>query len=190
MRAKVACLCIGLAITGWSTTLPAHHSIAMVEIGAPEWVKGTVTEYHMSDPHVMLKLQVQGKSGKPEIWNIEGPNMTRLRRMGAGRDFLKAGDVIEVCGFHLKQPLTKPDFVHGQVLVMPDGHMRLFGPYGRLTNCIRPGDSAEKWVAFLQKDPLAMPAWCDSHKYVQAASVAPAGFVANVEQLMGNPCRL
>jgi hypothetical protein len=190
MRARLARWCIGLTVAGGSTALLAHHSISVVEIAAPEWVKGTVTEYHMRDPHVMLKLEVKGKGGALEVWDIEGPNMNRLRRMGAGKDFLKVGDVIEVCGFHLKQPWYKADFVHGQVLVMPDGHMRTFGPYGRMENCIRPGDSAEKWTGFLQADPLAMPAWCDSHKYVRVASVAPAGFVADVDRLMGNPCRL
>jgi hypothetical protein len=190
MRAKVVSRCMALVAAVWSAATLAHHSISMVEISAPEWVKGTVTEYHVSDPHVMLKLEVKGKDGKLASWDIEGPNMMRLRRMGADKGFLKAGDVIEVCGFHLKQPWYKPDFIHGQVLVMPDGHMRLFGPYGKLENCIRPADSADKWIAFLRADPLAMPAWCDSHKYARVATVAPAGFVENVERLMGNPCHL
>ncbi len=185
----MASWCIALAAAGWSAGLLAHHSISVVETGAPEWVKGTVAEYHMSDPHVMLKLDVKGSDGKLTTWDIEGPNMSRLRRMGAGRDFLKAGDVIEVCGFHLKQPWYKGDFVHGEVLVVPVGHMRHFGPYGKLTNCIRPGDSAQKWAEFLQADKLALPAWCDAHKYVRVPSVAPAGFVENVDRLMGNPCR-
>ncbi len=85
--------------------------------------------------------------------------------------------------------LDQADFIHGEVLVMPDGHMRHFGPYGKLENCIRPADSAQMWVSFLQADALAMPAWCDSHRYVRVASVAPAGMVAAIDRQLGNPCR-
>jgi hypothetical protein len=189
IRSKVAALCIALAAASWPTTPLAHHSISMVEISTPVWVKGTVVEFHARHPHVMIKLEVQGRNGRMAQWDIEGPNLARLARMGAGADFLKAGDVIEVCGFHLKQPHTRPDFIHGEVLVMPDGHMRHFGPYGKLENCIRPGDSAQIWVSFLKADPLAMPAWCDSHEYVQVASVAPAGMVAAIDRLVGKACR-
>lgn len=190
MRRRIAGRCAVLAAAIWSTALLAHHSIAMVEIAKPEWVKGTVVEYHVQHPHVMFKLQVTGSDGVVSIMNVEGPNLARLERMGAGKDFMKAGDVLEVCGFHLKEPYTKPDFIHGEVLVMPGGHMRHWGPYGKLENCIRPGDSVEKWVSFLREDALAMPVWCDSHKYVRVASVAPAGFVDAVDRRMGNPCQL
>jgi hypothetical protein len=189
MRGKVAALCIALAAATWTTTPLAHHSISMVEISTPVWVKGAVVEFHARHPHVMIKLEVKDRNGRTAQWDIEGPNLARLARMGAGADFLKAGDVIEVCGFHLKQPRYKPDFIHGQVLVMPDGHMRHFGPYGKLENCIRPADSAQRWVSFLQADPLAMRAWCESHKYVRVPSVAPAGMVAAIDRQVGNPCR-
>jgi len=113
----------------------------MVDIGSPTWVKGTVVEFRFRQPHVMFTLQVQGADGRAGTMQVEGPNLARMARMGAGEDFLKAGDVLEVCGFHLKQPYYKPDFIHAEVLVMPDGRMRHYGPYGRLENCLRPGDS-------------------------------------------------
>lgn len=39
--------CIALAAAGWSAALLAHHSISVVEIGAPQWVKDTVTAYQL-----------------------------------------------------------------------------------------------------------------------------------------------
>ena len=36
--------------------------------------------------------------------------------------------------------------VHGHVLVKSDGRMLSWGPYGKIDNCIRPGDTADKWV--------------------------------------------
>jgi hypothetical protein len=173
----------------WSAAVLAHHSISMVEIGKPMWVTGTVVEYVVRHPHVMFTLDVKGADGRPQKMQVEGPNLARLARIGADEHFMKAGDVLSVCGFHLKEPYYKADFIHGQVLVLPDGKMRLWGPYGRLENCIRPGDSHEKWVTFLKQDPAALPSWCDSRLYVKVPSVAPAGFVAAVNQLLGNPCK-
>lgn len=174
---------------GCATVALAHHSISVVEISAPVWVKGTVVEFRAQHPHVMVKLDVKGADGKPHQWDIEGPNLMRLERMRADKDFLKAGDAIEVCGFHLKQPWTKPEFIHGQVLVMPDGHLRLFGPYGKLSNCIRPDDAAEKWTQFLREDPLALAAWCNGKLYVMAASVAKPAIIEAIDRQAGNPCR-
>jgi hypothetical protein len=71
---------------------------------------------------------------------------------------------------------------------MPGGNMRQFGPYGRMSNCIRPGDTAEKWVKFLQEDPLALHAWCDAKVYTRVASVAPAAAIDAIDRQMGNPC--
>jgi hypothetical protein len=189
MRARIAIGCVALVAAVWSATLAAHHSISMVDIGNPVWVKGTVSEFRFQHPHVMFTLEMKGADGRVEKMQVEGPNLARMERMHAGADFLKAGDVIEACGFHLKAPYTKPDFIHAEVLVMPNGHMRHYGPYGKLENCIRPGDTAEKWVRFLKDDALAMPAWCDSHRYTQVPTVAPPGFVDAVDRLMGNPCR-
>jgi hypothetical protein len=188
MRNSVAACCLAIAAAGWATATLAHHSISMVEISTPVWVKGTVVEFRAQHPHVMVKLDVQGKDGRPQQWDIEGPNLMRLERMGADKDFLKAGDVIEVCGFRLKQPYTRPAFIHGQVLVMPDGHMRLFGPYGKLTNCIRPADTAEKWAKFLKEDPLALPAWCNARVYVQVATVSPPAMIEAIDRQMEYPC--
>jgi hypothetical protein len=177
-----------IAATVASMPLRAHHSIAMVDIAKPEWVKGTVTEFRFSLPHVIFTLQVKGADGHPRTMEVEGPNLARMERMHAGADFLKVGDVMEVCGFHLKQPWYKPDFIHGQLLVFPDGHMRHYGPYGKLENCLRPGDTAEKWVRFLHEDAFAMPAWCDSHKRSNVATVAPPGLVAEIDGRLGKAC--
>jgi hypothetical protein len=188
MGSKPASWCAALAALVWAAATSAHHSISMVEIATPVWVKGTVVEFRARHPHVMIRLDVTDNDGHARKWDIEGPNLMRLERMGADQDFLNAGDVIEVCGFHLKQPWTRPDFIHGQVLVMPGGHMRHFGPYGKLTNCIRPADTAEKWVKFLKDDPLALPAWCNSKLYVLAASVAAPAMIESIDRQMGNPC--
>ncbi len=175
-------------MAGWATAVFAHHSLSVIEAGKPVWVKGTVVEYHAMHPHVMIELEVAGQGGRAEKWQIEGPNLMRLERMAVGEGYLKAGDVIEVCGFHLKQPWYKPDFVHGQVLVAADGRMRHWGPYGKLENCIRPGDTAQMWEGFLKEDAMALPSWCNGRRLSVVPSVAPAALVEEINRRVGKPC--
>jgi hypothetical protein len=70
---------------------------------------------------------------------------------------------------------------------MPDGRMRLFGPYGKLDNCVRPHDTAQSWVDFLNADPLARQAWC-VRNFVTVPSTAPKALVDEINGLMANPC--
>lgn len=183
----------------------AHHSQAMFR-AEPVWVKGTVVRYRPVDPHVMLELEERGPEGKVRRWIVEGPRMARLERileLNGGvepRAFLKVGDFITVCGFPLKagfapekmytdwQP-TGGRFVHGQLIVTPDGRMQSWGPYGKLDNCVRKEDGEAAWVAFLNGNPLAYKQWCDSQAYVRMADVAPAQLVEKVNRTLAEPCR-
>ena len=78
--------------------------------------------------------------------------------MGIGPDFLKAGDVIEVCGFVLKEEVASqrvlpqasanPNVLSGRVLsghllVMPKGKKRYWSDYGVLHKCLNPDEDAE-----------------------------------------------
>jgi hypothetical protein len=45
---------------------------------------------------------------------------------------------------------------------MPDGQMQLWGPYGKLDNCVRPSDSTQLWLQFLSS-PMARDLWCSSY---------------------------
>jgi hypothetical protein len=176
----------------------AHHSMAMFDLQKSIWLKGTVVSYEPFNPHARLTLEQKGEDGQVHRWLVEGPNLNRLQRMGVDKDFLKAGDVIEVCGFPFRQEFARPvpadpgapprPVMHAHMLVMPDGHMRLFGPYGKLDNCIRPHDTTQSWVAFLNADPLGRQAWCAGQTYVSVPSTAPKGFVEDVNRLMANHC--
>jgi hypothetical protein len=44
--------------------------------------------------------------------------------------------------------------MHIHMVVMPDGRMRLFGPYGKLDNCIRPKDTTQARVNFFGHGPI------------------------------------
>jgi hypothetical protein len=67
--------------------------------------------------------------------------------------------------------------------------MRLYGPYGKLENCIRANDKAEAWADFVNGDPLAQTAWCNSKTYTTFPSLAPPGFIDDINRRLKTHCR-
>jgi hypothetical protein len=177
-------------------SLQAHHSISMFDIGKPIWIKGTVVRFDAINPHVMFTLERELGDGHVQRWTVEGPGLHTFSRMGG--DYLKPGEVVEVCGFGFKEEVlarnsgldalgrARPN-LHGHVLVMSDGHMRIFGGYGKLVNCVRETDQVEAWVTFLNSG--ARDAWCNSRVFSNFPSVASQTFVDEVNRQMANPCR-
>jgi hypothetical protein len=192
---------VAAAVLTCGSSLRAHHSVSMFDLAAPIWVKGTVARYEPTNPHVMFTLEEKVSDTQVQSWRVEGPSLVRLGRLGAGENFLKAGDVVEACGFPPKQEFVGPSSpavrrypvnqktVHGHVLVMPDGRMRSWGSYGKLDNCIRPGDQAQMWVEFLTREPLARDAWCNSTRgFVKIASLAPKALVDEIDGKLTDRC--
>ena len=64
----------------------------------------------------------------------------------------------------------------------------MFGPYGKLDNCIRAEDQIQSWVKFLNTDALARQAWCSSQAMVRIRSIPPKAFVGEINRLMDTPC--
>lgn len=103
------------------------------------------------NPHVLFTLEERHSDGQVRLWRVEGPGLNSFNRRGLGEDFLQPGEEIEVCGFGFKEEvlarnggldargMSRP-WLHGYLLVSPDGQMRLFGGYGKLDNCVRPDD--------------------------------------------------
>jgi hypothetical protein len=188
------------------SSVQAHHSISMFDVSTPIWVKGTVVRYEPISPHAMIELEERTADGRIQRWSVEGPFPGRLQRilsfhnMSAEQRLVKPGEVIEVCGFDLRADLrargvsTAPHdasvkFMHGHVIVMPDGHMQSWGPYGKLDNCVRPKDGAKTWGDFLNTEPLARDLWCSGRSNTKAASVAPKALVDEIDGLITNRCK-
>jgi hypothetical protein len=178
----------GLAAVACVGTLQAHHSISAVDISQPVWIKGSVLRYEPRDPHVMITLEEKTPDGSTRQWTVDGPNLARLKRIALAPGSLKVGDIIEVCGFPLRSRSTTARIVHGHVLVVQDRQMRHWGPYGKLDNCIRPGDRVQDWVDFLDADPLALESWCKSQTYLNVVSVASPSIVRAISRQVARPC--
>jgi hypothetical protein len=118
--------------------------------------------------------------------------------MGAEQHVVKAGDVIEVCGFDLRAEYrargvepqdASTKFIHGPVIVMPDGNMQSWGPYGKLDNCVRPNDRAKTWGDFLNTEPMARDLWCNGRSHSELAPIATKALVDEIDGLIANRCK-
>ncbi len=184
-------LCIGPAL--------AHHNMGMIEFSTPIWVKATVLRYEPRNPHVLIWVEQKLADGQVKPMMVEGPNMLRLERMHLSKDFIKPGEVIELCAFafrkdviaqHNALPPGGPDLpaLHVGLLMLPDGRKQPWGPYGKMDNCVRANDTAQVWVDFVNTDEIGRELWCRGMSYTTAPSVAPKALVEEVNRRMATPC--
>ena len=85
---------------------------------------------------------------------------------------------------------TGSRFVHGHLLRMPNGQLRVWGSYGKIENCIRPGDPQQLWVNFLNTDQYGHDRWCGSRAMpIQTTLVVLQAIIDEIDRRMTNPCR-
>lgn len=122
---------IGLVIL----TIPAfaHHGNAAYDLEKPITLKGAVTEFVWSNPHVQIYFDVKDDKGKVVHWASETVSPGLLARSGWTKDELKAGDEITITlgpakngapiGYALKIVLA-----NGKVLQLGQGRDRPYTP--------------------------------------------------------------
>lgn len=74
----------------------AHHGNASYDATKTVMVKGTVTDFVWSNPHVFVKLDVTDDSGNTVHWIIEGQNPVSMTQIGWNKDTFKPGDKVEI----------------------------------------------------------------------------------------------
>ena len=147
--------------TGWLAVLAtlvsagsllAHHSLGNFDTTKAVRVRGTVFQFHPINPQSFIFLDEKGADGQTlRRWAVEGPGVTQLNRTGFAKDVLKAGDVVEVCGYVPKEAtvwqIASADgvtaspagrLINAEMMVMPDGKQRSWGDYG-FHKCFEPG---------------------------------------------------
>jgi hypothetical protein len=149
-KVPTASLAVFVALVSAGSLL-SHHALTNFDTTKPVRVKGTVFQFHLINPHSFIFIDEKVSNEYPRRWAIEGPSVVQLSRRGVAKDFLKAGDVIEVCGYVPKEPITwqlaNPDpnaaspagrLINAELLVMPDGKEQSWGDYG-FHKCFPPG---------------------------------------------------
>ena len=84
----------------------AHHGSAGYDTTKLVTIKGTVTDFHFSNPHVEISLNVKKDDGSVESWQgeLNSPNIL-ARASGWNRNTLKPLDEVILAGFRAKNGL-------------------------------------------------------------------------------------
>jgi hypothetical protein len=185
-----------LAALTCAGSLRAHHSNISIDASTPVWVEGTVVRYEIVNPHVMLELEETTADGHVKRWTVQGPLPRRMENRKIDTAFLRVGDDVEVCGFTPKRLLDpanpnrpRPPFIDGFLLVKPNGPMSPWGSYGKMQNCVRPGDDVQSWVRFLNESQFARFLWCNyPYRATVPTIAASSALVDEIDRLMAGPC--
>jgi hypothetical protein len=144
----------------FSVSSLAHHSLAAFDVSVPLWIKGTVVRFERANPHSLIFMDEKMPDGQVRRWAVDGPSVVQLERKGLDQRFLEGGEVIEVCGFALKDGAASPrtfprledanaapsgpsltgQVMNGTVVITPDGKKRVWSDYGQLPKCVSPED--------------------------------------------------
>jgi hypothetical protein len=91
---SITFIVVGLIVV--SLPLFAHHGNAAYDADRILTVKGTVTDYIWSNPHVFVKLDGKDDSGNVVHWIVEGQNPVSMTQIGWTKNTFKPGDVVEI----------------------------------------------------------------------------------------------
>ena len=96
MAYKLGIVALLVGFGGLSVPLFAHHGAASFESGKTVTVKGTVTEYVWSNPHVLVKVDAKDDSGNLAHWVLEAWNPVTQTGRGWTKNTFKAGDEVSL----------------------------------------------------------------------------------------------
>jgi hypothetical protein len=192
---RTVILAATLAALTYGGPLRAHHSISAIDTSTPVWVKGKVVRYEIVNPHTLVEVEETTSGGQLERWTVEGPALWRFDHGDLDKSFVGVGDVVEVCGFTPKRLLDpanangpRPPFIHGHLIVKANGQRSPWGSYGKMENCVRPGDEPQSWLHFLNANPFARALWCNPYRATVATIAASSALVDEINRLMASPC--
>jgi uncharacterized protein DUF6152 len=100
MRARgLAIVAVAAGLLLVSSPTPAHHSVAMYDLTHQSSIKGTVTSFEWTNPHVYIYIDVTDDKGNVKNWFAEGNSPNIMARIGWTRNQFKPGDKITAWGF-------------------------------------------------------------------------------------------
>ena len=121
-------ICRGIILVASLVFLPiapslfAHHGVPAFDMSKVVTIKGTVVEYQLINPHMLMRVKVIGDDGNSVEWLVESVSALMLMRVGFTRDTFKPGDAITALGHANKD--GKPTMVLVK-FILPDGREML-----------------------------------------------------------------
>jgi hypothetical protein len=85
---------------------------------------------------------------------------------------------------------SSPRVVLGHMLVTTGGAMRVWEPYGLISECMRSSnEQRQSWIERLNANPEARKFWCDQRgRDAVQSNAALKGFVEEINILLADPC--
>ncbi|MBI4888389.1 MAG: hypothetical protein HY824_14940 [Acidobacteria bacterium] len=110
MTRTILMLVAGIVLATGSRPLLAHHSFtAAYDASKRVEVEGVVKEFVWRNPHSFVRIDVAGKDGAPETWNLEWGSTSQLQaaKYPVTRTTIKPGDRIVAAGEPGRDPSVK-----------------------------------------------------------------------------------
>ena len=85
-----------LGLLAVALPLAAHHGNAAYDAEKSYIVKGTVTDYIWTNPHVFVKVDVKDQGGNIVHWIVEAQNPVSMMQIGWTKNTFKPGDEVEI----------------------------------------------------------------------------------------------
>jgi hypothetical protein len=90
----------GFVLTPGSAS--AHHGYAAFDTSAEVTLKGTVTDFHFTNPHCVVEFDVKDDKGQVENWKAELTSANHLVPKGWSETSVQAGDELAITGYRAK----------------------------------------------------------------------------------------
>jgi hypothetical protein len=111
-----------IAFLSAAPCLLAHHGVPAFDMSKVTTIKGTVVDYQLINPHMLMRIKVVGDDGNSVEWLVESVSALMLMRVGFARDSFKPGDTITALGHANKE--GKPSMVLTK-FILADGREML-----------------------------------------------------------------
>src|SRR5579862_2196849 len=108
-----------LLLAAGATFAVAHHSMAAAyDEKKPVTLKGVITKFDWTNPHVFVFLDVTAANGEVTNWAVELPSRVELRRNGWTKDSVNVGDTVTAEGAAARD---NSKAMGGKLLVLASG---------------------------------------------------------------------
>jgi hypothetical protein len=87
---------LGAAVAVACRPALAHHGAAAYDVSKTVTIKGTVKEWHWTNPHCLLFVDATDDAGQAVHWILETQNPLSMTNLGWSGDSFKPGDQITV----------------------------------------------------------------------------------------------
>ena len=114
----LAALLLGLPAAG-------HHSIALqYDMTREITISGRIVEMEWRNPHSWLSVEVEGETGRPELWRVEFGGANSLYRRGWRQDDLPVGAEVTIHGLPSRDGSRQ---IEGDEVTFADGRSLFSG---------------------------------------------------------------